>query len=232
MVSVIRPFFSFYGSKWRVAKRYPKPECDTIIEPFAGSAGYSLRYPDRQVILIDKDERISETWRYLIGAHPEEIQSLPDVPDGGTVYDLDLTIPQRYLIGWWLNKGGASPCATPSKWMREPRYRSQFWGPRIRERIASHLKHIRHWKVMHAPFEEAPDIKATWFVDPPYEVAGKHYRESDVDRELLAGHCRHWQSQVIVCENEGADWLPFRPWRKIKANNATQVSREAIWTNT
>jgi hypothetical protein len=40
----VRPFFSFFGSKWRVAPHYPAPERDLIIEPFAGSAGYSLRH--------------------------------------------------------------------------------------------------------------------------------------------------------------------------------------------
>ena len=33
--STIRPFFGFYGGKWRDApKYYPVPEHDTIVEPF------------------------------------------------------------------------------------------------------------------------------------------------------------------------------------------------------
>jgi hypothetical protein len=36
-VPQLRPFFGFYGGKWRDAlKHYPPPEHDTIIEPFAG----------------------------------------------------------------------------------------------------------------------------------------------------------------------------------------------------
>ena len=33
----LRPFFSYYGGKWRSAvKHYPAPEFDQIVEPFAG----------------------------------------------------------------------------------------------------------------------------------------------------------------------------------------------------
>ena len=38
----------------------------------------------------------------------------------------------------------------------------------------------------------------------------------------------------MVCENEGADWLPFTPFMAIKANNSKnggKISMEAIWTN-
>jgi site-specific DNA-adenine methylase len=34
--------FSYYGSKSKIVKYYPCPAHDKIIEPFAGSARYSL----------------------------------------------------------------------------------------------------------------------------------------------------------------------------------------------
>ena len=52
-MKTIRPFFTFYGGKYRAAPRYPKPKHSRIIEPFAGSAGYSMRYPDLNVTLVD-----------------------------------------------------------------------------------------------------------------------------------------------------------------------------------
>ena len=53
---MMRPFFGFYGGKWRDApKYYPAPEHDTIVEAFAGSAGYSVRYADRKIMLGEKD---------------------------------------------------------------------------------------------------------------------------------------------------------------------------------
>lgn len=47
--------FSYYGSKSKVVDLYPSPKFGKIIEPFAGSARYSLKYFDRDVLLVDKD---------------------------------------------------------------------------------------------------------------------------------------------------------------------------------
>src|SRR5689334_4647899 len=63
----LRPFFGYYGGKWRDAVRhYPQPEYETIVEPFAGSAGFSLRYFDRKVVLCELDPVLAAVWRYLI----------------------------------------------------------------------------------------------------------------------------------------------------------------------
>ena len=55
--------------------------------------------------------------------------------------------------------------------------------------------------------------EASWFVDPPYQNQGKHYHygPENVDFAMLGNWCRTRLGQVIVCENEGADWLPFTP---------------------
>jgi hypothetical protein len=61
---------------------------------------------------------------------------------------------------------------------------------------------------------------------------GRRYRFSDVDYDALAPWARRRQGQVIVCENEGATWLPFQPFRKTKANESRhghKVSAEAVW---
>lgn len=38
--------WSYYGTKKKIAKYYPSPQYDKIIEPFAGAAQYSL-YGDK-----------------------------------------------------------------------------------------------------------------------------------------------------------------------------------------
>ena len=40
---MLKPFWRYYGGKYRAAPAYPPPRLGTIVEPFAGSAGYSLR---------------------------------------------------------------------------------------------------------------------------------------------------------------------------------------------
>jgi len=47
----LRPFWRYYGGKFRAAPRYPTPTHKTIVEPFAGAAGYSLRVDDLRVHL-------------------------------------------------------------------------------------------------------------------------------------------------------------------------------------
>ncbi len=75
----MRPFFTYYGGKYRAASRYPKPQGGVIVEPFAGAAGYSVRnyHPATRVVLNDLDERVAATWTYLTRAASEEIMRLP-----------------------------------------------------------------------------------------------------------------------------------------------------------
>lgn len=238
----LRPFFTFYGGKFRAAPHYPTPEHDTIIEPFAGSAGYSLRYPNKRVILVERDPIIAATWRYLLRVTPEEVLALPDLSPGQSVDDLPVVQEARWLIGWFCGRGMATPRKTQSVWISNymaGKYGKGSspcvaWGAAIRERIASQVEHIRHWTLIEGNYADAPDIEATWFIDPPYAIAGKHYRfgSDTIDYGQLAGFCRARRGQVIVCENEGADWLPFRPFLRIKASEAKhggKVSAEAIW---
>jgi hypothetical protein len=230
----MRPFFSFFGSKWRVALHYPQPTYNTIIEPFAGSAGYSLRYPEWQIKLFDADPVICELWGYLIHVSPAEIRRLPVQFDH--IDDLNLCQESKSLIGFWLNKGTTVPSKSASKWMRE--YQScqpgTYWGEKIKERIALQVPLIRHWTIAHASYHTIPDQFATWFIDPPYEVAGKAYKFHDIGYPALGDWCQSRTGQVIVCENAGAAWLPFTPFRTIKGlegKRGGKKSVEVIWAN-
>ena len=230
----LAPFFSFYGGKWRSAPKYPRPERNVIVEPFAGSAGYSTRYSSKKVFLVEKDDVIASVWEYLIGAHCDEIMCLPDIEDGQSVDDLCVCDGARALIGFWLVKGASRPNKTMSAWGRDPMHRSQFWGHRARKRIASQVGLIRHWEVIRGDYSSAPDIDATWFVDPPYEIKGKYYKigSTHLDYQRLAEWCLSRKGQAIVCENTGASWLPFKHFDDAKANESksgSKISREAIY---
>jgi 16S rRNA G966 N2-methylase RsmD len=236
MTGMLRPLFPYYGGKWRIAPRYPSPQHDTIIEPFAGSAGYALRYPERKVILVEKNPKVAATWRYLLRATAADIRALPPLLEPGqSVDDLPICEEARYLVGWSLNAASAAPCKTPSMWMRtDSRGGAQFWGEAKRERIARSVERIRHWRLIEGGYEDAPDVVGTWFIDPPYALAGRHYPTRIADYGALAAWCRTRRGQVMVCENEGADWLPFRPFFHAKANpskHGGKVSREALWMN-
>lgn len=194
-----------------------------------------MRHYDRKVVLVERDPEIAALWRYLVAATGEEIAALPLIRMDQSVNDLAIAPEARTLIGFWLNKGTASACKTPGAWMREGLRPKSFWGPGIRARIASQVNQISHWCVIEGGYENAPDVEATWFVDPPYSNAGKLYRynSKSIDFDALGAWCRGRRGQVMVCENEGADWLPFEPFIKIKSTEGKRgksKSCEALWT--
>lgn len=234
-IPALRPFFGYYGGKWRDAlKFYPTPEYKTIVEPFAGSAGYALRYPDRNVILCEIDPVITAVWQYLTKVTPREILALPDLNPDGSVDDLHIAQEAKWLVGFWLNRGTASPRKGPSKWMRDGIRPGSFWGARVRRTIASQVEYIRHWQIRNCDYADCPfSGEATYFIDPPYVTAGKHYRygSDQIDYVALSEWCRSRLGQVIVCENQGATWLPFRDLADVKTTRADRRSKEVIWVN-
>lgn len=229
----LKPFFSYYGSKWGAAKTYPSPRYDVIIEPFAGSAGYSCYHSAHKVILVDSNPTVVGVWQYLLKATPSEILALPDVQEH---IDEHAHLPQevRWLMGYWLKKAGSKPNEKVSRWMRDYPT-SSFWGQRIRERLAQQVEAIRHWKIIEGDYTSAGEKTATWFIDPPYiGKRGAFYINSSaqLDYSALGEWCRARKGHIIVCEGSGADWLPFEAHAGIKSmKGGRHRSDEVVWTN-
>ncbi len=223
----IGPFWRYYGGKWRAAPRYPQPECGTIIEPFAGAAGYSCRYPSHRVILVDASPIICGIWRYLISVSPAEVLALPDIPEGGTVDDLEVCQEARWLAGFWAQEGVAHPRKSVSSWAAtENRQGSGSWGgwsPRARARIAREVGRIRHWKVIAGNYTAAPNVEATGMIDPPYQTkAGREYRHQVSSYAALGEWCQSRRGQVIACDQEGSDWMPWNRRISLRACTRTE----------
>jgi site-specific DNA-adenine methylase len=223
----MRPLFPYYGSKWRDARRYPPPG-GSVIEPFAGSAGYSTWHAPQHVTLLDVDPFIVGVWQYLIGATAREILALPDLEPGQSTDDLALPQEARWFIGFWLNRGSAQPKKRQTAYSARVDRQQLVWSARARERVAAEIDGIRHWTIKHASYEEAPMMDSTYFVDPPYVDKGRFYRFSQVDHDALGGWCEALPGRVIVCEQAGATWLPFRPLASIKSSRGR--SAEVVFT--
>lgn len=105
--------------------------------------------------------------------------------------------------------------------MRDKTRPNSFWGETIRNRIARQVNFIRHWKIEQKSYDEIEPVHGTWYIDPPYQLAGKYYRKSsrDIDYGHLGKWCLERSGQIIVCENAGADWLDFQPFLLIRATN-------------
>lgn len=235
------PLFSYYGSKIRIAGAYPPPKYDTIIEPFAGAAGYSCKYPEKQVILYEKDEIIAGVLDFLIKSSPENIMNLPLIPPDKNVDDYTLPQEAKWMIGYWMASAKQNPNKRLSKWATEkktwPDLATNFWGTACRERLAKTVSKIGHWKVYHESWEnsERHIEPATWFIDPPYQIEGKYYRKNNksIDFEKLGEWCKTRKGQTIVCESLGADWLPFVSLCELRGiGKGRKRSTEVIWCNT
>lgn len=73
----MKPFFPYMGSKWLLAPKYGAPRHPTTIEPFAGSAAYSVRHDDKAdwglpFLLLKPDHR-GTFGKYRSGVSPEYV---------------------------------------------------------------------------------------------------------------------------------------------------------------
>lgn len=234
----LRPFFKYPGSKHTLAKRYPRPRYDVVVEPFAGSAQYSTLHYERQVLLIESDPEIAQLWHWLVTVDPDVVARLPvDLPHGEDIRTLGL--PSRgaeLLVRAW-QRVGSNNCWTVSKWCG---LNSGMWSARTRDAIASQVEKIRHWKVLHLKFDPSlagvPAENATYFIDAPYQSIPDIYRSEPLDYRALASYCKRLKGQVIVCEAGGAKWLPFRFLAVARAGRTKQggtrnLSVELLWMN-
>lgn len=216
--------FSYYGSKGKIVDYYPHPKYDKIIEPFAGSARYSLKHFEKDILLVDKYNVIIRVWHYLQNASMQDILSLPKLKRGDSTRNYNLSDVEREFLGFLVCNGVDSP-----------RYNvGSLDGINVErdlKRIASELYKIRHWEIRVGDYKDIENERATWFIDPPYEFGGQYYKINNkkIDYNDLAVWCKTRRGQIIVCENSKAGWLPFKQMAKMSGTKYTTT--EVIWSN-
>ena len=217
--------FSYYGSKSKLVDLYPAPKHGRIIEPFAGSARYALKYFDRDVLLVDAYEVVVKIWHYLQQASEKDILSLPNLTYKQTTDDFNLSEGERLLLGFLVARGSRRPAKVVQKFSSIKQ---------DKKRIAKDLFKIRHWKIIHGDYRDIENQEACWFIDPPYQNVGKagynvNERGKEIDFPALGEWCKSRKGQVIVCEVTTADWLPFEPL--IVQHGQKRTTTEAYWLN-
>lgn len=217
--------FSYYGSKSKIVDYYPPPKHKRIIEPFAGSARYSLKYWQNDVLLVDKYETIAKLWQWLQGCNKNDILKLPKLKKGDDVRLFDLTKEEKWLLGFSCQAGASAPANMTSA-LGEQNSKTFL------KNIAENLHKIKHWEIKQGCYTDLENETATWFIDPPYQFGGHSYKESNknIDFNHLAKWCKTRNGQAIVCENTKADWLPFKPVVEIVGTKKLKTT-EAIWSN-
>jgi len=204
--------FYYYGRKKRIAGLYPEPRHKIIIEPFAGSAAYSL-HGDRwklDVRLFDTNVHVKDVWEYILTASKKDILDLPE-----SIED-SLPIGANKLIGFHLNPGSTQPKKTPSKFNR--------W-PAGRKYIAENIHKIKHWQFFWDSGLKTKNIEATWFIDPPYQNAGRYYGCDPLSYPELAEWVTSRNGQVIACDNPSATWLNFE---QLKGSSHASIGKRKL----
>ncbi len=208
--------FNYFGSKYKLAGTYQAPKHDIIIEPFAGSAQYAMYWMkerrDITCILYDTDPKVVASWSRILNATPEEIMGWT-VRVGDTVNDyIDMA-----------NFGGGNRVVNER--IVKQFYESQPRWARTRAAVGDRVT------VIEGDYRDAPDIEATWFIDPPYVDMGHRYEHIDnsLDYGLLAEWAIGRVGQIIVTEAGSADWLPFQHHKMQRPNLGNTSSSELVW---
>jgi site-specific DNA-adenine methylase len=227
--------WGYTGSKWQATKtgKYPAPIHSTIIEPFAGSAGYSLNYADRNIILCEINPDIVDVWR-MIQKNWRLEKRLPAEIKMGTVVEEMRGVDEEVKL--FLHY---KACSSHAGYRLKFTERGALYWPLARRRVLAMAGLIKHWDIRHVSFEalDPPRKAATWFVDPPYQAVGLARKGSDykfwrLNYELLA-ECvqERWRGQVIVAEQIESTWLPFKPLYALAAQHRDGIKQtmEAIY---
>lgn len=238
---MLRPFFRHFGGKWNLASHLPEPRYRTIVEPFAGGAGYSLRYGEgRDVVLRDIDPDTVSIWQWLQQATRSDIEALHwNLGDIEDVFALDCPRPAQLLIQRWLTTQGSRSNKRPPPAALRAGCPGSYWGAEVRARLVAQCPLIRHWDIALGGYDSCPDILATWEVDPPYQGnRGANTRSTygagrsrGVDFAALAQWCVGRRGEVIVHEQAGATWLPFATWRDAttgRADNGVRKTQQEV----
>jgi site-specific DNA-adenine methylase len=226
--------FYYYGGKRSLARFYDAPAFPVIVEPFAGSAAYSLFHlaSVELVLLVEKDPRVAEVWRRLLSMTPKDVLAMP-IPEVGEQ-------TSDFLFMTVATSNGVAVSKRMTVTPRMPReIRRQM------EQIARVLPMVKaKVRLIEGDYRDAPNIEATWFIDPPYQPTrvggasnpqGMGYARGCSAAELdFEDRLGEWvvtrRGQVIVCEQEGADWLPFRPLAR-RTDSIGKRRAEVVWTN-
>ena len=213
--------FHYFGAKYRMASRYATPRHATIVEPFAGAAGYTCYWlskdSTKQAILVEKDPRIVDAWRRILASTPDEIMAWPIPTIPGRSDDIIIT-----------GTAGVGPLEADTH-VITTRIIAKFCASRariawLRGTIGDRIT------ITQGDYRDAPDMEAMWFIDPPYQHQGQRYPlgAEGIDYPALAEWSQSRRGQVIVCEAAPADWLPFRPAYRLNSTADTD-NIEMVW---
>jgi len=189
--------------QWLSSDNQPRKE---LIEPFAGGAivGLSAVFEGlvERVTLGELDEDVASVWRAILYGEGEWLA------DQITAFEMTAANVQRVLaradesvrdrafatiVRNRINRGGilAPGAGVVKKGENGKGLRSRWYPDTLRKRILNILKHKDRIDFVQKDAltlleEKKDDTDVSWFIDPPYVVAGRRlYKYSEIDHDKL-----------------------------------------------
>jgi hypothetical protein len=172
--------FKYQGRKTSFVDAYPAPRYPLIIEPFAGSASYAVRWCDRAAKLFDVDDDVATLWHWILAGCPSTDFRALELHRCASLVSTTVT--------------SFKPSAEIARYLNR--------AQRLARVVAG------RWSFEQATYQTAPDVEATWFIDPPYQKTADQYRAGALDYAELWRWCSTRKGQVILCEAADNDWIP------------------------
>lgn len=239
---IIKAPISYYGGKSKIVHHYPVPTHSLLIEPFAGSGAYSWHHrrmdsgAPREVWLNDLDARTYSIWKFLTSPDASDIVEayVPETVEAGT--KISEIIPADYPGLVEMCRAEANQGTQGARGVHDQvtSMGAKCW--KVRRKALQVIPEVKDWRITNSSYEDLINVDATWFVDPPYSnPAGSRYRTTGINYEALGWWCLNRKGQTIVCENLGANWLPFVPMEhsrvSIRSRYQKADAKEVMWTN-
>lgn len=251
MSTIVRPAFSYYGSKWRMGATIIGllPHHDCYNEPYGGSGAVILQKPPSYVdVFNDMNQDIVNFFRVLRDRPDALIRAIALTPHSRAELALaneacadPVERARRFYVRAWQSRGGVA------KWKSGWRY----------ERTAARGKSfVRNWnevvhlwdvvarlKLLQIECDDALAVIARFdapttvhYVDPPYPVETRHQSHS-VEYEYDMVEQDHVELADVLHGCEGGVILSSYPcelyeqlyagWRKIEVEVRTRTTKKA-----
>jgi site-specific DNA-adenine methylase len=225
-----KTIFSYYGGKGAISNKYPDPHYKTIIEPFAGGAAYSLRWYKHDVIIIEINKRTYDVWKFIQSKNAIKwVNYIPQKIIPGTKISSIIEDDWPPGLVWFLRSAANVGTFGTNKIIETvTSIGAEKWKHNTVDKLIYWHSKIRHWEIIFGGYQEAPDLKCTWFIDPPYHnAAGEIYMHGSgsINYDDLKKWVLNRMGQVIACENEGCSWLDVNPISKPCGVNGKHVSK-------
>jgi len=200
--------FRYSGSKARTLKRYPIVcNASTIVEPFAGSAAFSMTHLDKKIILCEADLRINSLWHYLKSVPKDRLHWLMSAKtaEGTDVRNIPgLTDDERILIRLYTCGvyTGTLSC-----------YKIYHHGFNLQKFIDADFSNVTVLSdYTEAAQYDGPDT--FMFIDPPYHGTRSNVYDSSLDYRAVEDFILSLQCPYIVTYGEGCrEVFPRLDWR-------------------